>query len=353
MIGRNAGVAIALSLAAAPAAWAQPLMLRRAEPAPAGTVVELTPEGVVVDGETAAPVIVAWDRVLRIEGEQGDSDWRDTGDEVWRAWARLERGDALAAEPLFEDVLRAREGAQGPTTARAAEGLLRCRLDRGARTLALEAWLAWQHAAAPAPGPQPYQRRAGGQWGPVEDPRYALVTDLPPIWGDDDAVRAFASAPLPQEWTGRAGELAALYHAAACFATGLDADLPPRPSADRGAALVWDLVAAQSDDRGARTQAIVALEQVIEREQEGWVQAWAHVAIGRGLARDATPERRQLGALHLLRVPAQFEAIAPSLAALALRDAAGIMEQMGDTEGAGVLRAELTARTAPSAGLEN
>src|SRR5690606_16150177 len=119
-----------------------------------------------------------------------------TAEDAWRARTRLERADAVGAEPLFEDLFDRTRAWRGPTRAVIAEGLLRCRIRRGAQIGAIDPWLALLEARASAlAGIHPYAldwaHRAG--LGEVLDPATGLAPGLPPMWLDWPAVRQFAS----------------------------------------------------------------------------------------------------------------------------------------------------------------
>src|SRR5207248_1943375 len=88
---------------------------------------------------------IGWDRVQRVEGEHAaEADGlAELADRTWRARSRIERGDFASAEPLFEQLFASMTGHDGPTAAIASEGLLRCRLARGAQAGAVWPWLEW------------------------------------------------------------------------------------------------------------------------------------------------------------------------------------------------------------------
>ena len=70
--------------------------------------VDLRPEGVFCERETGATQLVPWDRVRSIEGSDDPAlleAWsrkRPVAEDLWRARARIQRGDARLAEPLLE-----------------------------------------------------------------------------------------------------------------------------------------------------------------------------------------------------------------------------------------------------------
>lgn len=192
------------------------LALRGGEPAPAGRVLEVSLDGVTVGSTVASPVIVGWHRVRSVEGPLAGeaAAFEEVADDAWRAMSRLDRGDAQAAEPVFERLQDLYRGRSGPTAAAVFEGLLRCRLRRNAQTLAVDAWLEWRRARSAADGAQWYRgnRDAEGIGGIVFDEETGLVPDLPPLWLDVPAVRVFAEAPERTESVNeRDRQLAALY----------------------------------------------------------------------------------------------------------------------------------------------
>lgn len=89
-----------------------------------------------------------------------------------------------------------------------------------------------------------------------------------------------------------------------------------------------------------------------------WQEAWCRLGLGRSLLREPEAALRRRGLVHLLHVPARFGDALPTLAALALDEAAVELERMGDAAGAASLRNELAGRFGPwapgeaSAGLE-
>lgn len=326
------------------------LTLRAREPAPEGSVREVSIDGVVVASEVTAPVIVGWDRVWSVEGEHADeaSAFLEIADLAWRARTRLERGDVPAAEPLFERLFVTYEGRRGPTAAVVCEGLLRCRLRRNAHTLAVGAWLSWLHARTPGEGPQWYQRRsptgADASALPLDEPT-GLIPDLPPIWVDLPAVRAFATGPASSEGLGeREHDLAALYRYAAAMTAGVDASLPDLGSRDGAVRLVWDVVAAQSEREEERAAGRRGIDARLRADPRGWEEAWLRTALGRSLLVDLDPEQRRRGVIELLRVRVGHEHDAPYLAGLALAEAAVALVEAGDLAGGTRLRREFLDR---------
>lgn len=323
------------------------LVLRAHEPAPVGEVQAVTDEGVVVRSAVAAAVIVGWDRVLEVRGEHAEEAraFARISESAWRAASRLERGDVPSAEPLFERLFVTYQLSQGPTAASVCEGLLRCRLQRNAHTLAVSAWLSWLHARRQGDGPQWYQRRAwplGEGTGIAIDEETGLIGDLPPIWLDLPAVRVFAASPLDTSSFGpREQALAGLYRHAALVETGVSEPMPRLESSDETVRLVWDIVAAQSPVEGERAAGRKAVEARLRREPGGWLDAWLRLARARSLVREADPEQQRRGVIELVRVRVAHDRDDPYLAGLALAQAAVSLRALGEERGASELRREL------------
>jgi len=324
------------------------LTLRGGAPAPPGEVVGVTDQGVQIgqsgeDGRAGVHELVPWDRVRAVGGAFADEavEYEWASDAAWRARTRLARGDAIAAEPLFMRLFERYRRERGPLSRMVAEGLMRCRLLRGAHPAAVEPWLVLVRTGA---GEQRTSARATLGGSPT-----ALVPALPPIWLDTASVRAFAGAGVPVDVPGlsddadanRALELAELYHHAACWTCRIGSTLPQQEVGDAEVLLVRALVVAQtSDDAGERDAARRELRKTIERVREPWVEAWCRVALGRSLLRESDTEQRLLGVVDLLHLPARLGRVSPYLTGIALAEAADALEQLGDTAGAATLRRE-------------
>lgn len=378
-----------------PDAPAAGLLLRGPEQPPGAAVSSIDDRGVYVVDPAGTLHLVTWDRVLRVEGARAEeaAPYMPLAEDAWRARVRLERGDAISAEPLFEDLYTRTADHRGPTREVIAEGLMRCRLRRGAQIGAIGPWLALLDARAGggeggATGIQPYARNWAEQagLGEVLDRATGLAPALPPMWLDWPAVRQFAAtaatgqigepigaAPLAAEQAegaaaGAAGEagagavapatehaaaLNALYRAAAAFEAGLQADLPPiapRAATDPGVRLVRDIVAARIGDPQQRADARASLRDRLaalsRADDQPWLGAWLHVALGRSLLREPDEESQLLGVAELLTVPASpaYAGTHPYLAGLALADCARALAALGRHEQSAALRRELADR---------
>lgn len=322
------------------------VVLRGHEAPPPGDVIEVTLDGVSVQDERGAAIILGWDRVREVRGVFADqaAAHASLSDQVWRARVRIERGDAYAAEPLLEKPFEMFEGRGGPTAMVIAEGLLRARLRRGAQVAAVRPWIALLHARQ-STGPANLHREWATEAGlpDVVDTNTGLVPALPPIWFDWPAVVAFAAAGRERAGEGLKGPAAleALYFHAARFECGWRDEFPAVDRSSWAVAMVADIVRARTGSPGERSRARDGLRAALTAAPEPWLEAWIRVGMGRSLVRESDPESRLLGVAELLTVPARLSQANPYLAGMALAEAAIVLHGLGDARGAAALRAEL------------
>lgn len=317
-------------------------------------------DGVADDASTLR--IVAWDRLLRVEGGVAAEPIAGMSDAAWRAISRIERGDTWSAEGLLNELAAKCDGQRGPTVAAVYDGLLRCRMARGARAGAVTAWVSWlgvmeRSGAVRGEGAGiglPTEWVGGAIAGaPVVDLRTGLPVDLAPMWVNEPALAASAGAG---EWvraagTGErgtlAGELAAWYQVAARFEERGDTDVaewPREAGTIEGARLVRWIVQARVGDAERRAAARTQLQGVMALETtEPWMEAWCRAAIGRSLIRESEPAERVRGVIEMLHVPARLGSASPMLAAVCLAEAAVVMHELGDQAAASSLKQELVA----------
>jgi hypothetical protein len=326
------------------------VVLRAGADLPSADVISITAPGMVVGDEGRPEWIIGWDRVLRVDDPHAAEAalFLRIGEELWRARTRLERGDAPSAEPIFERLLPELSPGGGPMLAVAAEGLLRCRLRRGAQVAAVEPWIEWLRvrdlgsADGPAPFAPDWSARSGME--PIIDSATGLVPGMPPVWLDWSPVRVYAGTepPASEGPPTKAATLAALYLHAARFEVGLEASLPviSRPD-DPGISLVLDMVLARSGGAEVRAGAREALTKRLSGERDTWTEAWCRAAIGRSMIRESDEEDRRLGVVELLHLPARFSRSHPYLAGLCLAEASAALADLGDSAGAAALRKDL------------
>lgn len=320
---------------------------------PDGEVFEIATEGVVLEDPFGVHRTVRWDFIRMVRGEHAAEaePFMGMARLAWRARTRLERGDAVTAEPMFEELYPVYEGLRGEMASMVAEGLLRCRLRRSAQTAAVRPWLAYLVSE----GAPPYRSRLAGALRPACDEQSGLVPSLAPVWLHTPAVEAFARAEPIVVWTAqgtaaprRAELLESLYRYAARFECGLETGSPTvtltsKELADPGLSLVYAMVVARCGDVDERSDARRTLAGLRDKSgsADGWIEAWCRLGIGRSLLRESEPETRRLGVVELLHLPARFGDSQPYLAGLALAEAAIALEDIGDKAGAASLLTEL------------
>ncbi|KAA0216913.1 MAG: hypothetical protein DYG94_02650 [Leptolyngbya sp. PLA3] len=323
---------------------------------PAGELLTCTPEGMIFEDQFGVQRTVRWDLVKSLSGPeaQAAAGYVETARTAWRARTRLERGDAVSAEPLFEQLYPQYEGREGEMAALVCEGLLRCRLRRSAHTSAVRPWLAYLVARPNGP----YRSVVTGALRAACDEQTGLVPSLAPVWESTPAVEAFARSGELVGWSAEGGQLprkaevfSALFLHAARFECGLESgppsiDLSNADLRDPGVALVHAMVVSRTGDAEQRTGARARLSQIMQSgtSDRPWIEAWCRLAIGRSLLRESDAEQRRLGVVELLHLPARFADSLPYLAGQALAEAVVALDEMGDAGGASSLLAELSER---------
>ncbi len=327
--------------------------LRGGEATPAGEVISVDAQGIVL-GPPPGTLVIGWDRVKSVDGTWAEKSapYLSVAEQAWRARTRLERGDPLSAEPLFERLFVQYRGKQGPTAAVVAEGLMRCRLRRAAHVAAIDPWLALMVAtpsgAAAVPAMHPAWASEAGM-APSMDAAKGLVPALPPIWLAWPSVEAFARQSSTEALKDpRATTLASLYELSAKFECGQAVQAPGPVMNDPGVQIVRDIVVARIGDADQRAAARKALEDrmrvSVANPVPPWLEAWARAAIGRSLLRETSVEQQKLGVVELLNIPARFGAMHPYLAGIALAESSVALRSAGDSAGADVLARELMER---------
>lgn len=320
---------------------------------PEGSVLSCGANGMIFEDEFGVQRTVRWDLVRTVTGEEASKAgaYMELARTAWRARTRLERGDAVSAEPLFEELYPLYEGQSGEMAALVAEGLMRCRLRRSAQTSAVRPWLAYLVSKPTGP----YRSVIAGALRSACDEQTGLVASLPPVWEPTAGVQAFARGGELVGWSNEGGELprraevlSALYAHAARFECGLEEsgpsiELTSADLRDQGIVLVHAMVMSRTGDAEQRAAARAQLTEMmgVAGKDRAWVEAWCRVGIGRSLLREQDSEQKRLGVVQLLHVPARFSDSLPYLAGQALAESAVAMEGLGDAAGARSLLLEL------------
>lgn len=322
-----------------------------------------TPEALELELADGTSISLGWQSVREVKGpgSAASAPFMAASDRAWRAGARLDRGDAYAAEPLFEELFRTFGSMRGPTAVHVAEGLLRCRLRRGSQVQAVEPWAAALRAGALEPHDAQVEHVIAGG---LIDPTTGLCPALPPMWTDGPSLQiltALASppaaepnntpgntpAPAPGDRERRMADgLLALYIHAARFEAGMVTGGPgDAPAELENHPALW-IVRARTGNPEVRASARRVIADALKATDQPWLEAWYRAALGRSLVLEADRETRLLGVAQLLHIPARLAPAQPYLAGLCLAEASATMRDLGDTQAADRLRDELI-RTYP------
>lgn len=336
----------------------------------AGTLRSMDERGVLLDSLRLGERLVTWDRIRRLHGVSDPrmDGWLEDGTRVWRARIRISRGDPLSAEPLLEPLFDRFVGRTDELALVVAEGLLRCRIARGANDLAVVPMLETIRLRDAGVSSTAY-----ASLPPVLQDVWSLVPAVPPAWhaGADRAglatrlhetlrrleqtLAAEGAAPTPRTAAARRAASIASWYLAAVRAEEGSPLRPPTIAAgdDPGLRLLAEVLTGRppeaADVAGGDPEAAPDPRAILEAATPGptepaWIGDWRDYFEGRrGLLADESAER-EAGLLRLLRPAALRPSEHPYLAGIGLARAADALERMGRPEEAAILRADLAAR---------
>ncbi|GAB5495329.1 MAG: hypothetical protein Phyf2KO_04090 [Phycisphaerales bacterium] len=268
--------------------------------------------------------VYGWHDVADVEsqGQEGIASHLQSAEEAWRGVSRLKKGDRVAAEPALETAFLAKGRSIGPTAATVSEGLLVCRLSRGAQALAVEPYLyVLLNASEP-------------QFSESIDQTYDLCVSLPPIWGTRSGLSAMVSALSAEDYSAwsnndRVLQLAQLYAAAAVHEISGRVVVPNIQPSDEGVRVIHEIVLSQAGSASERSAARDNLSSRLNQNPPDWLCAWIHAAIGTSLLVEADDSANRLGIVQLLHVPAKYGDSQPYLSGVCLSRAALKLDEMG------------------------
>ncbi|MCH2149464.1 MAG: hypothetical protein MK095_08540, partial [Phycisphaerales bacterium] len=248
--------------------------------------------------ESASDIVLAWDRVadVRIGGlvQPRLPELLERADRLFRARVRLHRGDLANAEPILELEFPPMIGRSSETALFIADGLLRCRLDRGAHADSIEPAMEYSRL-----------RRAGittafddmlvpptiasdeGEGGvQMWDADLGLIPYLPPVWLPGPALAGAASRMemLPAFEDPVLGEIAALYQRSMAMQLGEavePVDLESSAIADHPGTLLMALMVNAVHPDGTVRKAARAMLEVRPAGDPEWVADWIRFQLGR------------------------------------------------------------------------
>lgn len=312
------------------------------------SITEVNAAGALVASKSAVSRRVSLSGVRAVEGPLASEFRRhaDLATSLWRAGARLDRGDAPGAEPIYEAVWASTAGVHGPTRAEAAAGLLACRVRRGAFASSIEAWAAWLAESATLEASDAERCRARLATAEGLDSSAQWLVGSPPVFAESPVVRAFASGEIVAHEAGALPDVLAIYRYAAKRDTGASrGDCAAFENAKGWNNIAGDMVLAESADPAVRDRARRRLRDRTGADAPAWQVHWARLGLGRSLRLESDSQNKTEAVLELLWI-ASRESVAPNVLAHALATAAETLVDLDDRAGAARVLADLESRMA-------
>ncbi|NEQ50168.1 MAG: hypothetical protein F6K11_08565 [Leptolyngbya sp. SIO3F4] len=273
--------------------------------------------------------ILGWHEIAEFQGEAHGvaAAYLPIAETAWRGLNRLERGDRVAAEPSLESAFQEVGRGVGPTAAAVAEGLLECRISRGALALSVEPFL------------YVVLNDTEGEMSEGFDSKLRLCVDLPPIWGSQAGLSAMVADISMDEFTAWQGDkrtyqLAQLYATAAIHEISGRAPVPNFQPTDEGVRLIFEMVVSRVGSSEEREESRNQLFARLDQDIPDWQRAWIHAAVGHSLLLEQDDRSSRLGIVQLMYVPAIYDDSQPYLAGVCLSRAALQLESMGRRDAA-------------------
>lgn len=338
---------LAVSVVMSSPAWADRVELRGEDAPLDGKILVMNDDGITIAVGEQPMRIVPWDRVETFQQDRPDSNaakYAELGMKIWRARSRVERGDTKLASPVFEELFSQYLGKTSEMALVVMEGLLRCRLDRGANDLAVIPALEVARLRLKGVSTSSY-----AELPPVLDGSTLLCPVLPPAWAPSAALpkieRQLADYDAGTEPVIIA--YAALYRQAIRRQLGMSVDaIAGGKTEQKGVQLMMTVLETSSAVPDVREG---SRERLLRQSEElgDWAQAWARYFVGASMLGETGDGRRQEGVVNLLHVPARFSATQPYLAGLALAKSSQALAAAGNAEAAAAVDDELR-RSFPS-----
>lgn len=310
-------------------------------------IIAIDDAGVQVRTRDGSSRTIAWDLIRALELDWPDPmlDQRlEIAKDLWRARSRLQRNDPNLAEPLFERLFEKYRGQTNESARIVAEGLLRCRLARGAHVSAVIPFLETLRLHRAGVVTDRYDRLSV-----VFDDQTDLCPQLAPVWADVQVLNKLHRDLAGYEATGDevVNSIATLYELAVRTSIGEAPGDDPlgavsKPSHE-GLDLLFMMLQARLGDREQRSS---ARQRMLHRQRTlpDWAESWIRYSVGMSYLAEADPESLRKGLVSLAHVPARFAGTHPYLAGLALAKMASTLADLGRPREALSLRAELQRR---------
>lgn len=309
-----------------------------------GTIVAMDDAGITIRSDSSGVKLILWDQVRDVIPDQPDPSLESRlkiAEDLWRARSRIARGDLALAEPLLERLFERYRGQSNETALIVAEGLLRCRLARGANMLAVIPFLELARLRRKDIGTDRYAKLEI-----IYDKKTSLCPRLAPIWidreGSQRLIRDLEAYDSGEDEVIDA--LAILFRKAALPAEQRQMDkttsqLPRHPGVD----FLRRLLETSSPESEKRQAARQRLYREIDNLPD-WAESWIRYQIGLSLLAEDDEDRHQLGLVNLAHLPSRYSTTNPYLAGLALARMIESLESLGNLQAAASLRAELERR---------
>lgn len=310
------------------------------------SITEVSKAGVLATGKATGARRVSLSAVRRVDGPLA-AEFRAheaLAQTLWRAGARLDRGDAPGAESLYELAWTMTMGEKGPTRAEAAAGLLACRVQRGAYELAVEAWAVWLAEAGSLESGDSERCRARLAVGDGLDSSAQWLTGLPPVFVDGPFLRAFAAVESEGADTGGVPDVMSIYRFAAKRDSGAKrGDASAFENAKGWNNVAGEMVLAESGDPAVRERARKRLRDRAASDAPVWQSHWARLGLGRSLRLETDAGSKTDAVIELLWV-ASRESVASNVLSQALLAAAETLVELDERAAAARVVADLEAR---------
>ncbi len=310
-------------------------------------IIAIDDAGVQVRIPDGSVRIIAWDVVRDLEPDMVDPSLGEklrVARDLWRARSRVQRNDPVLAEPLFERLFAQYRGRTSETAWIVAEGLLRCRLARGAHEMAVIPYLEILRLDRRGINTDRYDMLP-----PVYDRQTQLCPQLAPVWADVGALGKLRRDL--EAFDAQGDEVVAACVDLYALATrmpgselhNLDDFEALTPTNHEGLELMRMSLQALLEDQDLRSAARQRLLNV-DASMPDWTLAWVRVFVGTSFLLESDVALKRQGMVSLAYLPAQFAGTNPYLAGLALARLAQTLDTFGQDAQAKAIRAELVRR---------
>lgn len=296
---------------------------------------------------------IPWDQVRRIEfGSESLLQEQlaarlERAEKIWRARSRLQRGDYTLAEPLFAALFMASPDRTSETDLIIAEGLLRCRLERGSMEESILPSLEVARLARLGVRTDRYEDLL-----PVSDLDQPLCHYLPPVWVNKSKLTRLAREL--REWDAggdqQLAEVAKQYVFLVEHPSGF-LEIDPRVGFESsiplekgdGSELLRLAILSRDSSPDERRRSRILLRSKLNRGPV-WQDAWLHFMLGISLLHEEGDGLRRQGLVELAWLPAKYANEQPYLSGVAMAMMADELARQGNLDSARLLLGELRAQ---------